>query len=109
MAILATLFGVIGRFAGKLLTMSLGWASVLLFGRVPRDKQIFLAAITFGSVIWIVLILLLPFLGSILYFLIGKSRASLSVIFCSIPPRLAALCARAWSTRICRITRAAIP
>ena len=56
MAILATLFGVIGRFAGKLLTMSLGWASVLLFGRVPRDKQIFLAAITFGSVIWVVLI-----------------------------------------------------
>jgi hypothetical protein len=57
MAILATLFGVIGRFAGKLLTMSLGWASVLLFGRVPRDKQIFLAAITFGSVIWVVLII----------------------------------------------------
>jgi hypothetical protein len=57
MAILATIFGVIGRFAGKLLTMSLGWASVLLFGRVPRDKQIFLAAITFGSVIWAVLII----------------------------------------------------
>jgi hypothetical protein len=56
MAILATIFGVIGRFAGKLLTMSLGWASVLLFGRVPRDKQIFLAAITFGSVIWVVLL-----------------------------------------------------
>jgi hypothetical protein len=65
MAILAALFGVIGRFAGKLLTMSLGWASVLLFGRVPRDKQIFLAAITFGSVIWVVLIVgvLVPGVG----------------------------------------------
>jgi hypothetical protein len=30
MAILATVFGLIGRFTGKLLTMSLGWASLLL-------------------------------------------------------------------------------
>lgn len=57
MAILATLFGLIGRFTGKLLTMSLGWASLLLFGRVPKDKEIFLAAITFGSVIWVVVII----------------------------------------------------
>ena len=56
MAILATLFGLIGRFTGKLLTMSLGWASLLLFGRVPKEKEVFLAAITFGSVIWVVLI-----------------------------------------------------
>jgi hypothetical protein len=57
MAILATLFGLVGRFTGKLLTMSLGWASLLLFGRVPKDKEVFLAAITFGSVIWVVLIM----------------------------------------------------
>ncbi|HET7082697.1 MAG TPA: hypothetical protein VFJ00_03190 [Candidatus Limnocylindria bacterium] len=57
MAILATLFGLVGRFTGKLLTMSLGWASLLLFGRVPKEKEIFLAAITFGSVIWVVLII----------------------------------------------------
>jgi hypothetical protein len=57
MAILATFFGLIGRFTGKLLTMSLGWASLLLFGRVPKDKEAFLAAITFGSVIWVVLII----------------------------------------------------
>jgi hypothetical protein len=56
MAILATIFGLIGRFTGKLLTMSLGWASLLLFGRVPRDREVFLAAITFGSVIWVILI-----------------------------------------------------
>lgn len=56
MAIVATLFGLIGRFTGKLLTMSLGWASLLLFGRVPKDKEVFLAAITFGSVIWVILI-----------------------------------------------------
>ena len=56
MAILATVFGLVGRFTGKLLTMSLGWASLLLFGRVPKDKEVFLAAITFGSVIWVVLL-----------------------------------------------------
>jgi len=57
MAIVATLFGLIGRFTGKLLTMGLGWASLLLFGRVPKDKEVFLAAITFGSVIWVILII----------------------------------------------------
>src|SRR5437773_5144260 len=55
MAIMATLIGLIGRFTGKLLTMSLGWASVLLFGRVPRDREVYLAAITFGSILWSVL------------------------------------------------------
>jgi hypothetical protein len=57
MAIMATLIGLIGRFTGKLLTMSLGWASVLLFGRVPRDREVFLAAITFGSILWAVLLI----------------------------------------------------
>ena len=35
MAFLAGVFGFIGRFAGKVLTTTLGWASTLLFGRVP--------------------------------------------------------------------------
>ena len=52
MAFLAGLFGALGRFAGKILTTTLGWASTLLFGRVPQDRQIVLALITFGSVIW---------------------------------------------------------
>ena len=52
MAFLAGIFGVIGRFAGKLLTTTLGWASSLLFGRVPQSRQVVLALITFGSVVW---------------------------------------------------------
>jgi hypothetical protein len=55
-AILATIFGALGRFAGKLLTAALGWASTLLFGRVPQDKQILLLLMTFGSVVWVVLL-----------------------------------------------------
>lgn len=56
MVIVASIFSVLGRFAGKLLTAALGWASTLLFGRVPQDRQVLLAAITFGSVIWAVLV-----------------------------------------------------
>jgi hypothetical protein len=56
MVIVASVFSVLGRFAGKLLTAALGWASTLLFGRVPQDRQVTLAAITFGAVIWAVLV-----------------------------------------------------
>ncbi|HUQ77582.1 MAG TPA: hypothetical protein VM427_01750 [Patescibacteria group bacterium] len=68
MATLAGLFGVIGRFAGKLLTTTLGWASSLLFGRVPQDRQIVLALMTFGSVVWAALALgvIVPELGAFL-------------------------------------------
>src|SRR6266566_2949065 len=45
MAILATLFGLVGRYTGRLLTTTLGWASTLLFGRVPQNKQVLLVAV----------------------------------------------------------------
>ena len=63
---IAAIFGVLGRFVGRVLTMALGWASTLLFGRVPRDRQVYLAAITFGAVIWAVLLvgILVPDIGA---------------------------------------------
>ena len=68
MAILAGLLGLIGRFAGKILTTTLGWASTLLFGRVPEDRQIVLAIVTFGSVVWAALVVgvVLPYVGAFL-------------------------------------------
>lgn len=68
MAILAGLFGVLGRFAGKLLTTTLGWASTLLFGRVPSNRQVVLALITFGSVISAALLIgvIVPYVGAFL-------------------------------------------
>ncbi|HET7703932.1 MAG TPA: hypothetical protein VFK35_11075 [Candidatus Limnocylindrales bacterium] len=68
MTFLAGIFGVLGRFAGKLLTTTLGWASTLLFGRVPQSRQIVLALVTFGSVIWAALVIgvILPDLGAFL-------------------------------------------
>ncbi len=68
MAILAALFALGSRFVGRILTTALGWASTLLFGRVPADRQILLLAITFGSVIWMALLLgvMFPDVGTFL-------------------------------------------
>jgi hypothetical protein len=72
MAILAALFAFGSRFAGKILTTALGWASTLLFGRVPADRQPILLGITFGSVIWLVLLggVLFPDVGTFLLVLV---------------------------------------
>jgi hypothetical protein len=71
-AFLAALVAFGSRFASKILTTSLGWASTLLFGRVPASRQILLLGITFGSVIWIVLLigLIVPDVGAFLLLLI---------------------------------------
>ena len=53
MAILAALFGLVSRFFGRVLTTTLGWASTLLFGRVPASRQVLLAGLTFGSLAWV--------------------------------------------------------
>jgi hypothetical protein len=67
-AFLAAVFGFIGRFAGRVLTTTLGWASTLLFGRVPQERQIVLALVTFGSIVWAALFIgvLLPEVGAFL-------------------------------------------
>ena len=44
MAILAPLFAFIGRQVGRIVQMAFGWATIMLFGRVPQDRQILLAA-----------------------------------------------------------------
>jgi hypothetical protein len=68
MAIIGSLFALLGRFLGRALTTTLGWASVLLFGRVPQDRQIWLAVLTFGSLAWVVSVIgiLFPNVGTIL-------------------------------------------
>ena len=38
MALIASLFALVGRFVGRVLTTTLGWASVMLFGRIPQDR-----------------------------------------------------------------------
>ena len=68
MALIAPIFALLGRFVGRVLTTTLGWASMLLFGRVPQDRQVWLAVLTFGSLVWVAAAagVLLPDLGAIL-------------------------------------------
>lgn len=65
MPIVAGLVAALSRFTGKVLTTTLGWTSTLLFGRVSADRQLIVLAITFGSVLWAILLLgvLLPDVG----------------------------------------------
>jgi hypothetical protein len=75
-AILATLLALGSRFAGKVLTTTLGWAGTLLFGRVPASRQYGVLAITFGSVIWLVLLLgiAVPDVGAFLLLLVPPQQ-----------------------------------
>jgi hypothetical protein len=71
-AFLAALIAFGSRFASKVLSTALGWASTLLFGRVPANRQILLLGITFGSVIWMVMVagFIVPDVGAFLLLLI---------------------------------------
>src|SRR5450759_5582857 len=68
MTIIVSVFGFAGRFAGDLLTSALGWASSLLFGRVPRSHQIFLVLMMAWSFLWLMVVLglLVPSIASLL-------------------------------------------
>src|SRR4029079_2754689 len=56
MAILAGIAGIVGRFAGRLLSSTLGWATVLLFGKVPGRQQTLLLLVALASLLELVLI-----------------------------------------------------
>ena len=54
MALLAPLFAFIGRQVGRIVQMAFGWATIMLFGRVPQRKQLLLAGVALGSILWVV-------------------------------------------------------
>lgn len=68
MAILAGIAGILGRFAGQVLNTTLGWATLLLFGKVPAKRQTLLLVIVFGSLIWVALVVgvFVPDIGAVL-------------------------------------------
>ena len=49
MAIVGSVFAMLGRFAGRLLNSALGWATILLFGKVEGRRQSFLLVMALGS------------------------------------------------------------
>ncbi|HEX2469841.1 MAG TPA: hypothetical protein VHK05_04570 [Candidatus Limnocylindrales bacterium] len=66
MAIIGSAFAMIGRFAGRLLNSALGWATLLLFGKVEGRKQTVLQVIALGSLLWMLTVvgILLPDIGT---------------------------------------------
>ena len=68
MVIVQALIAALTRSAGRLLNTLFAWATVLLFGRVSEDRQIYVSAIAFGSVIWLVVLLgvAFPWVGTFL-------------------------------------------
>jgi hypothetical protein len=54
MAIVGSVFAMLGRFMGRLLNSALGWATILLFGKVEGRRQGVLLVMALGSLVWLV-------------------------------------------------------
>jgi hypothetical protein len=67
-AFVGSIFALAGRFAGRLLNSTLGWATVLLFGKVSGRNQTILLVIAFGSLVWVLTLvgILFPDVGTFL-------------------------------------------
>ena len=72
MAVLAPLFAFLGRQLGRLIQMVFGWATLMLFGRVPQSKQLLLAGVSAGALAWIVVLVgvAVPAVGTFLVALV---------------------------------------
>jgi len=53
MIIIQTLLALLIRSLGRVFNMAFGWATVMLFGRVPQERQIFLSVVALGSIVWL--------------------------------------------------------
>ena len=54
MAIVGSVFAMLGRLMGRLLNAVLGWATMLLFGKVEGRRQLFVLVMAIGSLVWVV-------------------------------------------------------
>jgi hypothetical protein len=68
MILITGIAGLIGRFTGRVLNSALGWATVLLFGKVAQSRQPLLLLVTLGSLAWAAALagILVPSVGTFL-------------------------------------------
>jgi hypothetical protein len=68
MAIVGSVFALAGRVSGRVLNSALGWATILLFGKVEGQKQTLLLVIALGSLAWVIVLtgVILPDVGTFL-------------------------------------------
>src|SRR5436309_93228 len=45
-------FAFIGRQLGRVLTLAFNWATIVLFGRVPQDRQLYLSGMALTALVW---------------------------------------------------------
>lgn len=53
MILVSGLVTAFGRLVGAVATRTLGWATILLFGQVPRSRQTLLSVISLASLLWL--------------------------------------------------------
>jgi hypothetical protein len=68
MVIVSGLFTAFSRLIGAVATSTLGWATILLFGRVPQSRQRFLSLMALGSIVWLIAVfgVVLPAIGDVI-------------------------------------------
>jgi hypothetical protein len=49
---IGVVFAFIGRQLGRVLSIAFNWATIVLFGRVPKDRQLYLSGMAGASVAW---------------------------------------------------------
>ena len=64
------IFAFIGRQLGRVLTLAFNWATILLFGRVPQDRQLYLSGMALTALLWPIVLAGIAF-PSLATFLLG--------------------------------------
>ncbi len=100
MVIVSGLFTALSRLIGAVATSTLGWATILLFGRVPQARQRLLSLIALGSIVWLIAVLgiVLPVAGDLIvatvprpsFIAAGWIRLSLLAIALLLPAAIGA-------------------
>jgi len=67
---LGVIFAFIGRQLGRVLTLAFNWATILLFGRVPQDRQLYLSGMALTALLWPIVLAGIAF-PSLATFLLG--------------------------------------
>jgi len=67
---LGFIFAFLGRQLGRVLTLAFNWATIVLFGRVPQDRQLYLSGMALTALLWPIVIAGIAF-PSFATFLLG--------------------------------------
>jgi hypothetical protein len=69
MIVIQTVLALLIRSLGRVFNMAFGWATIMLFGRVPQERQIFLSIVAFGSIVWLTAVIGVAFPGAATFLL----------------------------------------